>query len=276
LRRRFDRAAATFDGADFVHRKTAAGLMERLAPMLIEPTRIVDLGGATGSASRLLHKRFKRSRIVVLDASREMLRRAREKQAWFSPVSLLQGDATALPLRAGSVDLVFANLLLPWIDDARSVFAEVARVLRKGGLFAFSSLGPASLSELRDAWAAVDGNQHVNPFSDMHDVGDDLLQSGLRDPVLDADYLNVSYSDTATLFRDLTLVGGRNSLSGRSRALTGKGRFRSMERRLQRLFRGGLLRLELELVYGHAWGGGPPPRAGEYRFDAALIGRRRR
>lgn len=276
LRRRFDRAAAVFDSADFVHRNTAAGLMQRLEPILIEPKRIVDLGGATGSASRLLSKRFKRSRVTVVDSSFAMLRRAREKRGWWFSVSAIQGDATALPLQTGSVDLIFANLLLPWIDDAPAMFAEVARVLRSGGLFVFSTLGQDSLSELRAAWAAVDEDQHVHSFADMHDIGDDLLRSGLREPVLDTEYLNVSYARVATLFRDLTLVGGRNSLSGRRRTLTGKDRFRRMERQLERLFRGGSLQLGLELVFGHAWGGGPPPRDGEYRFDASRIERRRR
>jgi malonyl-CoA O-methyltransferase len=274
LRRRFDRAAAEFDSADFVHRRTAAGLMQRLEPILIEPTRIVDLGGATGSASRLLSKRFRRSRIVLVDSSYKMLRRARDKRNWWSSVSAIQGDATAVPLRAGSVDLVFANLLLPWIDEAPAMFAEVSRVLRRGGLFVFSSLGQTSLSELREAWAAVDRDQHVHSFADMHDVGDELLRSGLREPVLDTEYLNVSYAKVATLYRDLTLVGGRNSLSGRRGTLTGKERFRNMQRQLEQLFRGGSLQLRLELVFGHAWGGGPPPSDGEYRVDASRIERR--
>jgi malonyl-CoA O-methyltransferase len=108
----------------------------------------------------------------------------------------------------------------------------------------------------------------------MHDIGDGLVHAGLRDPVLDTDLLNVSYRDTGTLFRDLTLLGARNCLSGRTKTLTGKARFRGMETRLRSRFRDGLLNLKLELVYGHAWGGGPPQTPGEYRIDAAEIGKR--
>ena len=248
--------------------------MSRLEPMRIDIKRILDIGGATGSASRDLCGRFKRSRVIVLDASHEMLRTTRGKQSWFSRVSAMQGNATALPVQTGRVDLVFANLVLPWIDDVQAMFTEVARVLKKGGLFVFSTLGPDSLSELREAWANVDNNQHVNSFADMHDVGDGLVHAGLRDPVLDTDFLQVSYRDTASLFRDLTLVGGRNSLSGRAKALTGKDRFRKMEQQLERRFRDGLLELKLELVYGHAWGDGPRQPAGEYRVDATEIPRR--
>ncbi len=182
--------------------------------------------------------------------------------------------ATGIPLQDGCIDLVFSNLLLPWIGDLQAVFAEVARVLRKGGLLAFSTLGPDSLTELREAWASVDEHEHVNSFADMHDVGDGLVRAGLRDPVLDTDFLKVSYRDTESLFRDLTLLGARNCLAGRARTLTGKQRFQDMENRLRNRFKGGILELKLELVYGHAWGGGPLQPAGEYVVDAAQIGRR--
>jgi malonyl-CoA O-methyltransferase len=274
VQRRFDRAARSFDGVDFVHRTTSDGLIDRLEPMTIDAKKILDLGAATGATIRELRKRFKRSHVIVLDASREMLRTAARKQPWFSRVSILQGNATALPLRTGSVDLVFSNLLLPWIDERRGMFTEVGRVMKKGGLFAFSALGPDSLSALREAWSSVDDGPHVNLFADMHDVGDELVRAGLRDPVLDTDFLNVSYRDTKSLFRDLTLLGARNSLAGRARGLTGKQRFRAMEGGLRERFNGGLLELRLELVYGHAWGGGPSQPGGEYRFEAAEIGRR--
>ena len=37
----------------------------------------------------------------------------------------------------------------------------------------------------------------------------------------------------------------------------------------------GVLSFRLELVYGHAWSAGPRPPEGEFRFDPALISRRR-
>ncbi len=274
MQRRFDRAASGFDGVDFVHRKTCDGLMARLTPMVVDAKTILDVGGATGSAARPLCKRFKRSRVIVLDASHEMLRAAEKKRSWFSRVSTLQCNALALPLQTGSIDLVFSNLLLPWIDDLHGLFAESGRVLRKGGLFIFSTLGPDSLSELRDAWSSVDSDQHVNPFVDMHNVGDGLLRSGLRDPVLDTDFLNVSYRDTESLFHDLTLLGARNCLAGRAKTLTGKQRFHDMKERLRSRFKNGLLELRLELVYGHAWGDGPLQPTGEYTIDADQIQRR--
>jgi malonyl-CoA O-methyltransferase len=271
--RRFERAAATFDEADFVHRHTADGLLQRLSPMLLDSKRVLELGCATGTLSRQLARRFRRSRIISLDLSRAMLRRARRGHTRFSRIVELQADAGAIPLAARSVDVVVGNLLLPWIADPPAMLEEVSRVLRKDGLFAFSSLGPDSLRELREAFG--DG-AHVQRFADMHDIGDALLRAGLVDPVLDVDYLTIEYRETARLYRDLAACGGGNTLAGRRRTLTGKGRFQCADRSLRDGMRDGLLRVSLELVYGHAWGGGARADGGEFRLDIGDIGGRRR
>lgn len=277
VRRRFERAAASFDGADFVHRAAFEGLLERLAPMLIEPAHILDLGCATGKGSRQLARTYRGARVTAMDRSAGMLRAARRRQRMFSRVRLVQGDACCMPLQAGSVDLVVANLLLPWIDDLPACFSEICRVLKKGGLLVFATLGPGSLQILRDAWHAADGDGlHVHTFPDMHVIGDALVKAGLADPVVDIDAMNVTYRDSDALFADLAACGARNSLANRRAALTGKGRVQSLRSALQARVSGGLLALGLELVFGHAWGSGPRPPAGEFHLPADAIRRRSR
>lgn len=277
VRRRFDRAAASFDGADFVHRVTGEGLLERLAPIRLEAGRVLDLGAATGTLSRQLAKRFKRCHVLSLDLSQPMLARARRKRSRFSRISELQASADALPLVADSVDAVIANLLLPFIAEPERLLAEVARVLRPDGLFAFAALGPDSLAELRDAFA-TDGGLHVQEFADMHNVGDAMLRHGLRDPVLDVDRLRLSYSDTGALYRDLTACGARNTLAGRRGTLTGRARFRRADEALGQRARDGRFDVTLELTYGHAWGARPASvrEGGEIRVPVGDLKRRRR
>lgn len=279
VRRRFDRAAAGFDGADFVHRHAAAGLFERLAPMVLTVERVLDVGSATGSASRALAKTWRKSRVISLDRSLSMLEAARRRRSRFARISELQADVQQLPLADGCIDLVFANMFLPWSIDAAGFLGEVRRVLREDGVFAFSTFGPDSLREVREAWAEVDRDEHVNAFPDMHDIGDLAVRAGLRDPVLDVDYLTVAYRSSDVLFRDLTAAGARNCLQRRRRTLTGKQRFARMREALERKFTGGTLPLRLELVFGHAFGSGPVhtvAQGHEYRLDVADIGRRRR
>lgn len=274
VRRRFDRAADNFDEFDFVHAVTRAGLMARLEPMLVDAKTVVDLGCATGAACRPLARKFRGARIIAVDQSANMLQQARDKQSWFSKVSLLQAAATAMPLPDQSVDVVFCNQLLPWVTDNRALFSEVGRVLRENGLFLFASLGPDSFSELRRAWQEVDAAPHVHLFPDMHDLGDAAVHAGMHDPVLDVDRLSVTYKDAAALFRDLTGSGGRNCLTDRGHGLTGKKHFLSMAGALEKQGRDGLIELDLELVYGHCWGSGPRARDGEIRISPAGIGRR--
>jgi len=271
VRRRFDRAAPGFDAVDFVHTATREGLLARLSPMIIDARTIVDLGCATGTASRGLSRRFRRAHIISIDLSQQMLRQAQRKRSFFGRRSMLQANATALPLAGQSVDVIFANLLLPWMSDPATLFTEIARVLRNDGLFVFSALGPDSLKELRQAWQG-DG-AHVNHFPDMHDIGDAAMHSGLRNPVLDVDRLQVTYEKPQALFDDLTAMGGRNSLLNRSRSLLGRARFEAMTAALAKP---GALTLDLELIYGHCWRSGVRPDDGEVRIKATQIGHRGR
>jgi len=257
-----------------VHRASFDGLIERLSPVKITPSWILDLGAATGHGSRQLARIFRKSRVVSFDVSGKMLRIARKKKPLLSKQTELQGDAMHIPLQTGSIDLVFANLILPWLSDLPDCLIEIVRILKKGGVFAFATLGPDSLAELRSAWSGDDEYDHVNHFPDMHDVGDALMRAGLRDPVLDIDHFAVTYRDNDSLYRDLTANGGRNSLGNRRKTLTGRGRFDSMEKALAARHKDGHLPLNLELVYGHTWGAGPRLSAGEYYFEPTAITRR--
>jgi malonyl-CoA O-methyltransferase len=274
--RRFNRAAASFDDTDFVHAATRDGLLARLKPMAMPAKNIVDLGSATGSATRALKKRFRGARVISVDLSRNMLRQGLAKQTWLAKSPAIQAHATALPFADQSVDVVFANLLLPWLDDPAELFAEVARVLRKDGLLMFATLGPDSLLELRRAWQAADNYAHVNRFLDMHDIGDAAVKAGLRDPVLDVDRMSVTYSRPDKLFQDLTSVAGRNCLKGRNPALVSKARFGKVVDALEATMNGGVLTLNLEFVYGHCWGCGLRAPAGDFLIDANRIGHRKR
>jgi malonyl-CoA O-methyltransferase len=276
IQRRFDRAAASFDDADFVHAVTREGLLARLEPLILEARSILDLGSATGSTGRLLRRRFRRAHIVSLDASHRMAIRALAGKGWLSRGSAVQADAGQLPFADGVFDLVVANQLLPWLPDPGAAFSEIARVLRPGGVFAFATLGPDSLQELRRAWAGIDDDPHVHAFADMHDIGDGIVRAGLADPVLDVDRLTVSYEDADRLFSDLARAGARNVRPDRPRGLTGRRRNAAMRRALFDAAGGERIVLDLELVYGHCWGAGPIRDPADYRIAAHGIPRRRR
>jgi malonyl-CoA O-methyltransferase len=109
----------------------------------------------------------------------------------------------------------------------------------------------------------------------MHILGDGLVNAGLQDPVLDVDRLAVKYSNSANIFKDLTLVGARNALRERAPGLTGKQRFARMQAALESAAVDSEITLDLELVYGHCWGAGPKNDPANYRIDANQIPVRR-
>ena len=107
--------------------------------------------------------------MIALDIAEGMLRIASEHG---EQRALLCADAKRIPLPDNSVELVYCNLMLQWCNDLDAIFHEVRRVLRPQGLFSFTTFGPDTLRELREAWAEVDDYSHVNRFIDMHNIGE--------------------------------------------------------------------------------------------------------
>lgn len=253
----FDAAAAEYDAAAVLQREVAARSLERLDLMRIEPRRVLDLGAGTGYCSRALGTRYPKARVVLLDLAPGMLRQARAgASAWErlrGRYAYLCGDAERLPLADASIDLAFSNLTLQWCTDLDRTFAELRRVLRPGGLLLFTTFGPDTLKELRAAWAAADGYTHTSAFMDMHDVGDALVRGGFADPVMDMEYLTVTYPDVHGLMRDLKQIGAHNATAGRPRGLTGRQRLRRMLAAYEGFRQDGVLPATYEVVHGHAW-----------------------
>jgi malonyl-CoA O-methyltransferase len=172
-------------------------------------------------------------------------------------------DAQALPLADASVDLVYSNLCLQWCDDPGLVLAEFARVLRPDGFLLFTSFGPSTLYELRDAFAATDASPHVSRFIDMHDIGDGLLTTGFRDPVLEREDFTLTYADALTLMRELRAIGATNADAKRQRTLTGKAHLQRVVAAYETFRRDGVLPATYEVVYAQAFAPAPgqPRRA---------------
>ncbi len=249
----FGSAAAGYDDVAVLQREVGQRMLARLDLVRLSPGRILDAGAGTGEHSDALLRRYPKSRVLALDFALPMLQQTRRRGRWLRRPSCVCGDLESLPLADASIDLVYSNLALQWVNDLSASFAEVARVLRPGGLFMFTTLGPDTLKELRAAWAEADGRGHVSPFLDMHDVGDMLMRNRFADPVMDVERMKLTYADATMLMRELKALGAHNATRSRPRTLTGKQRLRTMLHAYEQFREDGLLPASYEVIYGHAW-----------------------
>ncbi len=260
VRRRFERAAASYPAASRLEAEVGGRMLERLDYVKLAPRRILEAGCGPGRESAALLKRYPGATLVELDFALPMLRRER---SWLGRLrgragaAQLCGDFTRLPLAAGSVDLVWSNMALHWSAEPPAALREFARVLAADGLVLFSTLGPDTLAELR----AAAGGGRVHPFADMHDVGDALVAAGFTAPVMDTERLTVTYAGGGALLEDLRASGQTFAAPGRARGLAGRGFRRALEAALEARMREGRLAVTVEVVYGHAWKGAPRKRA---------------
>lgn len=252
-RQAFSRAADSYDEAAVLQREIGERMLERLDLVRLEPRLILDAGCGTGVSVDGLARRYRNARIVALDFALPMLGHARRRGRWRRKPYCVCADIDHLPLAAQSVDLVFSNVVLQWSSDLAGVFAECLRVLRPGGLFMFTTFGPDTLRELRAAWAEADGHTHVSPFVDMHDIGDLLVHSRFADPVMDAEWITLTYEGVDALMHDLKVLGAGNATTGRPRGLTGRARLAAMRAAYEEFRVDGRLPATYEVVYGHAW-----------------------
>lgn len=235
VRRAFSRAAGSYESAAHVQRNAEARLLESLdylddpALQRAPPQRVLDLGCGTGRASAALQKRWPKAQVLSMDMAMPMLQQTRAATKRWNPFAqtpqAICANAGALPLADGSVDVIFSNLCLQWVEDLGAVLNGFRRALKPQGLLLFSTFGPETLWELRSAFAQADAAPHVSPFVDIAGVGDALVNAGFFQPVIDREEEITQYPDLRALMQELRALGATNALSSRRHSLTGRGRF---------------------------------------------------
>ncbi len=168
------------------------------------------------------------------------------------------GEAMNLPVQ--SLQMIRSLGLLAYLSDLRSTLAFWVRSLKPGGLLMFVTLGPDSFRSFAKALGDADQARHVPGYPDMHDIGDALIGLGCENPVMDAEWLNLSYPSPESALADLRLLGG-NPLFSRPSALSGRGWQARCLKAMESLRLEGRIVLQVELVFGHAWAAAPKSAA---------------
>jgi malonyl-CoA O-methyltransferase len=259
LRKAFSKAATQYDAAAVMQREVCMRMLERLDYIKQKPATVLDVGSGTGWGTRQLGERYPAAQVVALDMAIGMLQASRGTSSWwrklFSGMATpyVCGDMEALPIATNSMDMVWSNLAMQWCNDLPATFVELQRVLKVDGLLMFSTFGPDTLKEIRTAFQGVDGYNHINRFADMHDIGDMLVAAGFGDPVMDMEYITLTYNDVKAVMQDLRSIGANNATAGRATGMMGKKAWGRVLENYERLRRDGKLPATFEVVYGHAW-----------------------
>lgn len=273
LRRAFSHAATAYDESAVLQREVCTRMLERLDYIKLQPARLLDAGSGTGWGGRQLAEKYPAAQLISLDIAIGMLQAAQSRAAWWKKLFggarqwQVCGDLEALPLAANSVEMVWSNLAVQWCNDLPATFVELNRVLKVEGMLMFSTFGPDTLKELRQAFNGVDEHNHLNRFADMHDMGDMLMQAGFAEPVMDMEYITLTYDDVRSVLQDLKAIGANNATAGRGQGLMGKNAWARLLENYEKLRNNGKLPATYEVVYGHAWK--PQPRV--TRDGASII-----
>lgn len=244
----FSRAARHYDSVAALQRDVGRRLLARLDGLQIRPTTILDLGSGTGYFAPHLRQRFPAATYIGLDIAQGMVSYARARgeaqQQW------LVGDAEELPLASGSVDLVFSSLAIQWCYQPQKLFSELARILGPGGKCVFTSLGPGTLQELRDAWAVVDTHQHVNSFITVDELAAAAGATAAVSLSLQQEKVTMEYPRVRDLLDELKALGAHNMNRSRQQGLTSRRALQGMLQAYETRRRNGLLPATYEVIFG--------------------------
>lgn len=230
IRQSFSAASHTYDHFAALQREVAMAL---LASFSDETSKgiLLDLGCGTGFlTSELLgqvpHCDLKV--IVALDIALPMLQTARCKLVEQQKVNYLCADAEWLPIAGQSVDAVFSSLALQWCRNPEAFFADIKRIIKSGGRLVFSTFGPETLLELKDAWAEVDSYCHVNEFYSEEQLWQFLEDAGFTEIRMIKKNYRPSYASVIDLMKELKSIGAHNVMMGRNRKMTTKAQMQQM------------------------------------------------
>jgi SAM-dependent methyltransferase len=157
--------------------------------------RVLDLGSGGGidvllSASRV----GPTGRAFGLDMTDEMLALARRNQAeaGATNVEFLKGQIEAIPLPAGSVDVVISNCVINLAADKTAVFREIARVLRPGGRLGVSDI---VADDALTADERIERGSYVGCIAGALSFSE--YEAGLREVGLEAISITPTHQETA-------------------------------------------------------------------------------
>lgn len=167
--------------ASIIARCAGEELQTRLDLLAVQPKVIINAGFM--AESEILKSKYANAEIKTLD---------------HTPFDMnLEFDPSIK-----NVDMLLANMLIPYVNEPQKTFSAWRNIMNEEGIFIFSALGPDTLQNFGGVL-----NPALPHLHDMHDIGDLLIQCGFSDPVLDVEYITLSYQEQKKFLNELYASG---------------------------------------------------------------------
>ncbi len=264
--------------APWLHAEVARRMAERLPLVRLQPQRIVDWWSHAGGGAALLGAAYPRAGRVAVEPVPALTaqRASRGAAVWWQRLRQRHGEPAvdAAAVAPAAAQLVWANMMLHLVADPGATMRAWRAALATDGFVMLSTLGPDTLKTLRELYRAAGWGSPHAPFTDMHDIGDMLVDAGFADPVMDQEVLRLTWASPQAALTELRGLGGNADPARHAGLRTPRWRARLQAMLAERAGPGGRIALEFEVVYGHAFA--PPPRvavAAETRVDPEALRR---
>ena len=227
VKRSFSRAALTYEEAGRVQSASAERLARRAAELAPRAESVLDIGCGIGDAGRRFAKRARIERIIGVDVAEGMAARA---AATATPhiARYVVGDAEHLPLRGACADVALANFVFQWIEAPAQALAEIARVLRPGGLLAAGVLGAGTLAPLEEARRRALDESGRALFYSPEQFAELSASAGLAVIRIESHTDEVVYESADQMLRSLKAVGALVATRNGAGGLDGRRRLRRL------------------------------------------------
>lgn len=194
----FSKHVTTYDK----HAQLQKSMAERLASFLPDPLpeSILEIGCGTGMFTRHLLARSVKT-LALNDIALAMINHLKTRNEVPAKTQTIVGNAETLDFP--QVDMIVANAVFQWFQNPLATLKRLNSFLPPGGRLVFSTFGPQTLKEFREA-GGMESPITMHSFSHWENT---IREAGLRISKSDSEIRKVFFADALTLAKNLQQIG---------------------------------------------------------------------
>jgi ubiquinone/menaquinone biosynthesis C-methylase UbiE len=152
----FGRIAQSYGDGEYYLRRQAA-VVRAIANEIAKARRVLDLGCGNGRYLYEFRKTAPDATLIGADLTAEMVAESRRRNGVGMP--LLRADATAVPFRDATLDVIFISHVLQFVSDKDATMRGLVRCLARGGAVIVTVGGAGIRESLRGIVSDEQWNQ---------------------------------------------------------------------------------------------------------------------